>query len=1175
MATFTITTPVNIDTLSGRTGGDTFPINGGFLTVDEDTRYGINANTSAIMAAITPSATLGGSVFFDARAIWLIPYTSGSGNVPAYNTTISKGSASGLLIGVYSALNAAPTTPGTAMPATGYIKVKQWNGTLYGTGALTGISATAAAGENVGWLEIVGQEGAACLLSSLNQAPAGAYDGSFAKGDWYTIGTTSGSRATTYQVPTNGNGVWHGAVMVDKAPATAITAASWSAGVATFTSTAHGLTTNDRVMIDAILPRTWRTVDTQRCTVIDPNTFSVPMPVNPGAYTSGGTVAAQEWWPITDSLNTKVGPEPYRGKHCWLDSATGLLRFGNDNITSTGGDLPGSGRVIRMPNITTANATSAAKTVNTHPTSLASRYRYYNGNAGTIRASHLSGSWSTSSVQTGKACYFSDSTFTNHVALASQASPCTIINVGVGGNGNTPTTSCCLISAVNTTITVLDSCFSTGEMAARFPISITNSYGSVLFDRCRFTGTGDRTGSTYSVSANIGKNALFTNCEFGPHSVVTASQFSDAVIKPFSYYSSAYGFNRLANASPTVNVANLSRNWEVSDPTLLGTTPLARSTLLTTASGSDGTRIRNWGTAAAPIDMRLNGDQPWKTWTRVGAVATVTENGHPYRVGDVCYVYDTTNGAAITRTAKTITAITANTFDFACVNSGTTSGFLSYYVGGIGSLLSMATTSDTILQNVHIRGNTAQPLSTTNTCYGLTLDNVTTEPEIYNLSPSHGANNMRSRSQYGNDYTIHAQQASVFGTHFTDLYQREPNVPGQSAPVTGVSWTRSSSTITVSSPGHGLNGASQRIWVENSSGPTSVANGWGVSAITLAVVDQDTFTFTGVSAGGPTSGTLDYWLVGDSTFRVIMNEASPETVGQAAITVNGGAAGFTGAGTLVLPAVGDQAVWETPDFIHGYESFAHTPALPYGVGITSAVQAQVLAIAYQIDRGSGFGPWRNGAYYRPGGSGTSGSTTVSMSDTTGVQVGDYVMGTGIGTGAQVQSITNSTDVVVSVANAATVSGVLVFWHMPNEAAFPATGIKMKVRATANTANAAALYQIDFPLLSSSTSRSRLYAQTETVPLSITAVDPDGNPIQNARVYIAADTGGPETAGTVLLTGVTDAAGVLTGTYGYSEDQPVTGWVRKASGSPTYKQALIGGEIDSSGFTTTSFLVADE
>lgn len=45
MATFTITTPVNIDTLTSKTGGDIYNINGGALTIDQDSRYGLNQNT--------------------------------------------------------------------------------------------------------------------------------------------------------------------------------------------------------------------------------------------------------------------------------------------------------------------------------------------------------------------------------------------------------------------------------------------------------------------------------------------------------------------------------------------------------------------------------------------------------------------------------------------------------------------------------------------------------------------------------------------------------------------------------------------------------------------------------------------------------------------------------------------------------------------------------------------------------------------------------------------------------------------------------------------------------------------------------------------------------------------------------------------------------------------------
>ena len=117
MATFTVTTSQNIDELTSKAGGDTYNINGGTLTIDQDSRGGLNGTTSASIGVMTLSATLGGTVEIDARYVRIIPYDTGTGNVPAWNTTITQGSASGKLIGVYSALNVASTATGAAMPA--------------------------------------------------------------------------------------------------------------------------------------------------------------------------------------------------------------------------------------------------------------------------------------------------------------------------------------------------------------------------------------------------------------------------------------------------------------------------------------------------------------------------------------------------------------------------------------------------------------------------------------------------------------------------------------------------------------------------------------------------------------------------------------------------------------------------------------------------------------------------------------------------------------------------------------------------------------------------------------------------------------------------------------------------------------------------------------------------
>lgn len=210
MATFTITAAQNIDELASKAGGDIYNINGGTLTIDQDSRYGVNASTSASLGNVTISATLGGIFRIDARKVRLIPFDGGSGTVPAYNTLITGAAGSGKLIGVYSALNAAPVAPAAAMPATGFIKIKQWNdGAYVDNEALGGITATVNGTDTVGWIQVVGDDAA-----TLNVPRLGKWE---VRGDWYSIGTASGSSATTWQLPTMGLSLWCPGVWVETA----------------------------------------------------------------------------------------------------------------------------------------------------------------------------------------------------------------------------------------------------------------------------------------------------------------------------------------------------------------------------------------------------------------------------------------------------------------------------------------------------------------------------------------------------------------------------------------------------------------------------------------------------------------------------------------------------------------------------------------------------------------------------------------------------------------------------------------------------------------------------------------------------------------------------------------------------------------------------------------------
>jgi hypothetical protein len=194
MATYTITTPVNYDTLTGAaTSNDTININGGKLTIDTDTRWCNNHWTYGCLGAVTISATLGGELVIDGTNVRIIPFDSGSGNVPAVGTSIVQGSVSAQLLGVWSALNAAPTAAGSAMPASGYIKVKNKSGGNFSAGALTNIGATATAADSVGWIEVIGYYSQKLVIPRLGKITV--------RGEWFEAGTTNGSANQTVQLP--------------------------------------------------------------------------------------------------------------------------------------------------------------------------------------------------------------------------------------------------------------------------------------------------------------------------------------------------------------------------------------------------------------------------------------------------------------------------------------------------------------------------------------------------------------------------------------------------------------------------------------------------------------------------------------------------------------------------------------------------------------------------------------------------------------------------------------------------------------------------------------------------------------------------------------------------------------------------------------------------------------
>lgn len=66
------------------------------------------------------------------------------------------------------------------------------------------------------------------------------------------------------------------------------------------------------------------------------------------------------------------------------------------------------------------------------------------------------------------------------------------------------------------------------------------------------------------------------------------------------------------------------------------------------------------------------------TWTRLGALCTVTKTAHGFTTGDTVYVKTSSDSAAVPAGAKTITVTGANTFTFVCPNAGGAAGTLTH-----------------------------------------------------------------------------------------------------------------------------------------------------------------------------------------------------------------------------------------------------------------------------------------------------------------------------------------------------------------------------------------------------------------------------------------------------------------------------------------------------------------
>jgi hypothetical protein len=189
----------NWDTLSGGSVNatlDSYAISHNTtLLIDTDSYQCANHSSAFGSLDTVTFSGIGGKLKATAENVRVIPYNTGSGNVPAIGTSISQGGVSGTLLGVWASWLVEPTAAGAAMPASGYIKIKGKTGGDFAAGALTGIGASATGADVPGWIEIRGADTATINVGGIGTAELG-------NGQFFEIGTTNGSRGQVIPFPT-------------------------------------------------------------------------------------------------------------------------------------------------------------------------------------------------------------------------------------------------------------------------------------------------------------------------------------------------------------------------------------------------------------------------------------------------------------------------------------------------------------------------------------------------------------------------------------------------------------------------------------------------------------------------------------------------------------------------------------------------------------------------------------------------------------------------------------------------------------------------------------------------------------------------------------------------------------------------------------------------------------
>lgn len=1042
MANITVST--YLDGGTARTAGEAFAISAeSVFTIRTDSRIHANAPASSTGSLSSPTYTgLGGEFVIDAQNVRWLAYTGGSGNCPAIGTTISQGGVSGYYLGAWASLASAPIATGAALPASGFIKFREVTGGVFAAGALTGVAATASGADVVGWVEVAFDAGVNFVTPRIGKFKT--------RGKWFELGTTNGTVGQQVYVPTSGTALTNNYPMgcwVQKPGTDGVkdedyefwpglngATNGWAKGHLGFAQGATDARGQFVKSVDgsimqfgeaAVTAGTYASLAAQAGTyaaVALASTYvweNDEIIVNTGATVHGLETGQTTGLDFTlgagvDGIYTATVLSPYLFKIAAVGSATIV------------------GNVTVRPGVT---VTFTAHTLNigekvycdfTSGTGVDGTYEVYavgSANAYTIKYPHTaaitSGNVSclhtlivTSTAHTLAQgndiyCEFTAGGATSAIYAIKIWTDANIFRI------NYPHTAAIASSAMNIRQTI-------GHVpVAGLKIRIPN----IIIAEC---ATATR-GLNSVPNATIASRPEFDTSAAGAIDIDGLYALSMR-----STFAQAYSVSvKRACLMESFEISECATGLDVYDVGIgMYSAQDVQTFILTsnTAGGTVGKVVAQRGNAPGTTDH----------CTGISYCAGQTIDG--LKTGIIQFARSTGITNIITCSNMTI----RNLYNLNSYTSLSTSVKMtledldhcdryigksnaSAYYGLVVGAGCDSITVDGMTTGLNRTIPSVQPISgplTVTACTNVKVRNIGTETQPYDYNP--WAVNLTGcaylfYSGYNNN-TVKLQKMFMerVRTGYINVQNSDSNFIVEQCQVFQ---------------------------------PYSYAT---LAAYT-ATLPIKTATFKACTTGallatGQTSVYGNHWLHAflakqdRGLLQLVMNEPSATTTANYTGTLK-----FTSAGTALMLTVGNTGTWETPEWMKGTTGFYTQECTMTGGTLQTNYD-----VLYDIDTGSGYaGNWKNASYPRAGAAGTSGQFTFTVTSATGVQVGDYVYGTGIGYKAKVTLI-NANTITVNVANTATVSGIVRFNYLPNVVVTPATGFKIKVKITTNATSAAAV-----------------------------------------------------------------------------------------------------------------------